>query len=190
MIPPTELDLALGRQIRARRQRAGLSLRQLAARTDLSASFLSQLERGLVRPRITSLHRVARNLDTTAQALLATGDTQGYSLVRRDDAPAVGHDDDDAYGTARSLVRGERGLAALEFRGGVREFGQYYEHPGEELFLVVQGRMEVDLDGDLMELGAGDSLCYQGTIPHRSRAIGPDEPVVLLVTTRDDVQPD
>ena len=51
----------------------GISVRELARLTDLSASFVSQLERGLARPRITSLHRVARALGTTAQALLSTG---------------------------------------------------------------------------------------------------------------------
>ena len=81
-----DLDLALGREIRARRVAAGMSLRALASATDLSPSFVSQLERGLARPRITSLHRVARTLGTTAQALLSSGETRSYSLVRRNTA--------------------------------------------------------------------------------------------------------
>ena len=106
-----DLDVALGRQIREHRVRSGLSLKELAAESDLSPSFLSQLERGLARPRITSLHRVARTLGTTAQALLSTEDPKNYSLVRRSDPRDVDHDIDKAAGVARSLVRDARSLS-------------------------------------------------------------------------------
>lgn len=182
-----ELDLALGRQIRARRTAAGMSLREFSARAELSPSFISQLERGLARPRITSLHRVARVLGTTAQALLSTGHSPSYSLVRDGDHRVVAHDENVASGTVRSLVRGDRPLTAMEFTGIPTEFGEYYEHPGEELYLVVAGEIEVDLDGELLTISAGDCLCYDGRIPHRSRSIGPDRALVYMVTGRDDV---
>lgn len=188
-VDDVDLDLALGREIRARRIAAEMSLRDLAALTDLSPSFLSQLERGLARPRITSLHRVARTLGTTAQALLSNGEARTYSLVRRDDDRFVDHDED-LPGSVRSLVRGDRPITAMEFRALPSEFGQYYEHPGEELFLVVAGSVEVDLDGESILLEAGDCLCYDGRVPHRSRCGGTAPASVYLVTTRDDVRSD
>ncbi|MCE2512448.1 MAG: helix-turn-helix transcriptional regulator [Acidimicrobiia bacterium] len=181
-----DLDVALGRQVRDRRTRAGLSLKELAAKAELSPSFLSQLERGLARPRITSLHRVARTLGTTAQALLSTEETKPYSLVRRNDPRDVDHDIDKAAGTARSLVRDARSLTALEFRGVPKSFGRYYEHPGEELLLVVQGVIEKDIDGEVIELRAGDCICYDGRVPHRSRRVGEEEAIAYLITARDD----
>lgn len=181
-----DLDLALGRQIRERRVRAGLSLKELAAKTDLSPSFLSQLERGLARPRITSLHRVARTLGTTAQALLSLEETKPYSLVRRGDPRDVDHDIDKASGIARSLVRDARSLTALEFRGLPKSFGPYYEHPGEELLVVIEGVIEKDIDGEIIEMRAGDCVCYDGRVPHRSRRVGDEEAVTLLVTVRED----
>ena len=181
-----DLDVALGRQIRDRRTKAGLSLKELAEQAGLSPSFLSQLERGLARPRITSLHRVARTLGTTAQALLSTEETKPYSLVRRDDPRDVDHDIDRASGTARSLVRDARSLTALEFRGVPKTFGKYYEHPGEEMFLVVKGVVEKDIDGEIIELGPGDCICYDGRVPHRSRRVTDEQALVYLITARDD----
>lgn len=183
-----DLDLALGRQVRERRVKAGLSLKELAAKADLSPSFLSQLERGLARPRITSLHRVARTLGTTAQALLSTEESKPYSLVRRSDPRDVDHDVDQAAGTARSLVRDARSLTALEFRGVPEHFGKYYEHPGEEMLLVVQGVVEKDIDGEIIELRAGDCICYDGRVPHRSRRVSDEEVVAYLITARDDAR--
>jgi transcriptional regulator with XRE-family HTH domain len=165
-----------------------MSLRELARLSGLSPSFVSQLERGLARPRITTLHRVARVLGTSAQALLSTGPLEPYSLVRYSEKRDIGIDGtDDTNGIVRSLMRGDRALAALEFRGAPQEHGQYYDHPGEEMNLVIQGQIEVDLDGELLVLSAGDCLSYDGRIPHRSRSIGPTEALFYLITVRDDV---
>jgi quercetin dioxygenase-like cupin family protein len=114
-------------------------------------------------------------------------------LVRSNEGRSVDHDEDLPPGAVRSVVAGDRGLTAMEFRGVPLQFGQFYDHPGEELYLVVRGRVEVDLDGEMIELGPGDTLCYDGRIPHRSR-VGPgaaaDDVLVYLITTRDDVRED
>lgn len=186
--PATDQDVWLGQQIRARRVRLGFALREFARLCELSPSFVSQLERGLTRPSINTLHRMARELGTTAQALLSSGEARRYSLVRRDDAVEVPHGDS---AVMRSVVRGDRRLTAMECQGTVSTFGLYYEHPGEELYLVISGEVEVDLDGELIRLGPGDSLCYDGRTPHRSRQFGEEEVLMYIITSRDDiVQPD
>lgn len=179
----------LGQEVRRRRELQGLSVRRLAAVADLSPSFISRLERGLAYPRLNSLHRIAVALGTSAQALLSGTSSDGsYSLVRASDrALQIGEGASSATaGLARSLVEGGRALTALEFTEYSNEFGPFYEHPGEELMIVAAGRVEVELGGELLELGPGDALCYPGEIPHRSRALPGDPPVVYLVTTRPD----
>ncbi len=62
---------ALGEFIRAQRRRAELSLRDLAARANVSNPYLSQLERGLHEPSVRVLKSIATALDVSAEALLA-----------------------------------------------------------------------------------------------------------------------
>jgi transcriptional regulator with XRE-family HTH domain len=62
---------ALGAYIRARRVAAGLSLRDLAERTDVSNAYLSQVERGMHEPSLSVLRSVARALGVSLDALLA-----------------------------------------------------------------------------------------------------------------------
>lgn len=62
---------ALGAFIRAQRTAAGLSLRELADRTDISNAYLSQLERGLHEPSITVLKAIGDALGVPIEALLA-----------------------------------------------------------------------------------------------------------------------
>lgn len=65
----TPLD-RLGRLIRERRTQASLSLRELAARTNVSNPYLSQLERGLHEPSVRVLTAIAKALNMSAEALM------------------------------------------------------------------------------------------------------------------------
>jgi transcriptional regulator with XRE-family HTH domain len=62
---------ALGAFIRARRQLANLSLRQLAEMTSLSNPYLSQVERGLHQPSVRVLKLISDALNVSAETLLA-----------------------------------------------------------------------------------------------------------------------
>ena len=62
---------ALGELLRAARLAAGLSLRELADRTQVSNAYLSQLERGLHEPSLSVLGAVSRALDMPLSDLLA-----------------------------------------------------------------------------------------------------------------------
>ena len=61
----------LGAFIRAQRQQAELTLRELAARTNVSNPYLSQIERGLHEPSVRVLKAIASALNVSAETLLA-----------------------------------------------------------------------------------------------------------------------
>ena len=62
---------ALGEFIRTQRHLANLSLRELAARTEISNPYLSQIERGLHEPSVRVLKSLANALNVSAETLLA-----------------------------------------------------------------------------------------------------------------------
>ena len=70
-LPKNELE-ALGAMLRAERQGADLSLRELSARTNVSNAYLSQLERGLHEPSLRVLRAIAAALGTPLGSLLAS----------------------------------------------------------------------------------------------------------------------
>ena len=72
------------------RKEGGLTLVELARLTDLSHPFLSQIERGLARPSMNSLHRISEALGTNASRLLAgSEDTREASVVRASDTGSI-----------------------------------------------------------------------------------------------------
>ncbi len=162
----------LGATIRHLRKSRNMTLVELAAEAGLSHPFISQLERGLARPSMTSLHRIARALGTTQPAIMAAaeaGEPGVVSLVRSGGGVPV----DNPGGTARTLVAGSRALYPMLFVGAPDEWGDWYTHAGEEFIHVIAGSILVELDGeaDLHVLVAGDTLYYPGGIAHRWRGV-------------------
>jgi len=165
--------LRLGTHIRRLRRSRGDTLVQLAERTDLSHPFLSQLERGLAQPSLSSLRRIAVALETSPIELVAAAEDTADPAsdppaveVRRagDAAPGVAGF---AEGSARLLAHSDRPFHPLEYASDNDSPGDYYEHAEDEFLYVTSGPVFVDLDGRLELLETGDSVYYAGGIRHR-----------------------
>jgi transcriptional regulator with XRE-family HTH domain len=76
----------LGSFIRAQRQMANLSLRELSAMTEVSNPYLSQVERGLSEPSARVLKSIAQALNLSAEALFAQAGLIPTSTQPDDDA--------------------------------------------------------------------------------------------------------
>ena len=76
----------LGAFIRAQRQMANLSLRELSAMAEVSNPYLSQVERGLSEPSARVLKSIAQALNLSAEALFAQAGFMPESTQPNDDA--------------------------------------------------------------------------------------------------------
>jgi transcriptional regulator with XRE-family HTH domain len=76
----------LGAFICAQLHLANLSLRELAAMTEISNSYLSQIERGLSQPSARVLKSIAEELNLSAERLFAQAGLMPDSRRRDDDA--------------------------------------------------------------------------------------------------------
>ena len=83
--PLTDQLAALGQFIRDQRTQAQLSLRDLAARTNVSNPYLSQIERGLHEPSVRVLKSIATALNVSFETLLIRAGLLGDD---RDRVPA------------------------------------------------------------------------------------------------------
>ncbi len=177
---------ALGRSIRERRRARSLTLVDLARKVELSQPFLSQIENGRARPSLMSLHRIAEALDTTPQAFFAgpVGAGRSPTVVRANEVRTVNVDSTRAVSSCHLLISGDTPLHVLEFDGLPSEFLDYFEHDGFEATYVIAGRVEVDVDGLLTELGAGDTISYPARTRHRMRSVGRRRARVLLMATK------
>jgi transcriptional regulator with XRE-family HTH domain len=177
---PAEVDV--GERLRELRRFRRLTLRTIAARSGLSESFLSQVERGRSSASIASLRRIAEALGVSIADLFDHDGAPRSRVVRRDDRPAL------AFGVlGRKLLLTPRPLRHLEVFVGELEVGgstgdQPYAHgDSEELFVVLAGNVQLELGGELFELEHGDSVDYRSSTPHRVSNIGQDLAEVMWI---------
>ncbi|RDI53289.1 helix-turn-helix domain-containing protein [Nocardia mexicana] len=180
-----ERRLGLADVVHNRRLAERLTLAQLAERTALSPSFLSQFENGRTNSSLRSLQRIADALGTTATELLAEADPEpGTAVVRASAEPVLTQGDPGDDGSVRSLVHGRRDLRALEFTGGTARGEREFAHDNDELIYVVRGTITVVADDTEITLSTGDTYyCAAGT-EHRWWA-HTDDTVTLLLAVAD-----
>ena len=178
-----EVTGALGARVRSLRQERGWTLKQLGREAGLSHPFLSQLERGLARPSVGSVERIARALGVPVGLLWSSPARGGRaSLVRRDGGEREHHDDPSAPGGVRTLA-GEP-ITVREWTGGSRRWpSKRTVDAGDVLLYVARGSLEVDLDGKIHALEEGDALCFDGGVPHRFRRTGGVSTRALKIAT-------
>lgn len=158
---------ALGATLRRVRQHRGLTLVRLADLAGLSHPFLSQLERGLARPSMASLDRIAAALGTSAVELLA-GESDRRSRMVSHVLPAdEGVVGPYGLGTARMLGPELLSFVPMEVRGANTEVGLLHRHAEDEFLTVIDGVLALDLGDGTHELRAGDSATVAARTPHR-----------------------
>ncbi|HEX2316388.1 MAG TPA: XRE family transcriptional regulator [Thermomonospora sp.] len=166
-------DLArLGARIREFRRMRKMPLRELAERAGASPSFVSQLERGRTSASIGMLRRIAGSLGLTVADLFAEDDGPAHRVLPKANRPEL----PTAPGTRKYLVS-QRPLRNVEvyvgeFDPGASTGDEPYTHgDSQEIFVVLSGRVTLWLgkgpDTRPYELGAGDSIEYRTSVPHR-----------------------
>jgi transcriptional regulator with XRE-family HTH domain len=179
----------LGPRIRALRDGLGLSLRELAARSGVSAPMLSQVERGETSPTLQVANRIAEGLELRLSQLLRLDEDGAVSIVRSADrrkgpASAHGH----SYEILTPPLPGQRAelsrhaLSPGAVTGG-RGDPPMHEPGSRETALVESGRVVLVCDGQRHELGAGDCVTFDADLPHHFENYGDDRAVLLAVVS-------
>jgi transcriptional regulator with XRE-family HTH domain len=166
-------DDLLGARIRQLRLDQGVIAADLAARAGVSASFLSQIERGASSPSLRIVQKLSNQLGVSVSALLE-GDAGDVAPALRPACEVVRAD-------ARKVMRRASGpeyqLLSPDLRGHIEfilvelpanESSLITEHEGEEQVVVVSGRVVLEVNGDEFELRAGDAARIDPGLPHRT----------------------
>ena len=168
----------LGKRLRALRNERGLTLVQLGQQVGLSASYLSQIERGETMPSLSRLTTIAKALDVEV-GYFFEDDVSAPCIIRLNQGKRLS-------GTADAIVEllsadpTDKKIQPyrLVCRPGVSR-DQPPTHPGEEFGFVLKGQLTVTVGEETFVLEAGDSIHYQTLQPHSWRNEG-DEVCIAI----------
>jgi transcriptional regulator with XRE-family HTH domain len=148
----------------------GLSLRDLADRTGVSAPMLSQVERGETSPTLAVAERIAAGLDLALSQLLRLDEGRHLVVTRRGQGRRrrrAGHRVEELT----PAIPGQRADVSLHLldpgaaTGGAGD-PPLHEPGSRETVYVQSGSVVLAIDGAEHELGAGDSVTFDADLPH------------------------
>ncbi|RZT66014.1 XRE family transcriptional regulator [Leucobacter luti] len=158
----------LGERIRNRRQELGLTAQQLAKAAELSPAQVSQIERGNSDPSLEALRRIARALATPLFDLFSERSEQPVRVIREADRMIIRSPHGGLSYSRVSPGSGQLEVLAGELEPGAASSDALWSHPpSEECVLVSVGTLTLEVDGDAIELRAGDSAYFESAHPHR-----------------------
>lgn len=184
-------DLLIGAKLRHARMVQKLRLKDLAERVGCSESMLSKVENDQVRPSLKILHRIAAELHTSIGALFSEGGGDHNKVVmRRGERPIIRTD---VIGRPTAAgVRLESLVPDPESRllyGSIHivEPGRGSEgdiqHKGEEIGYLLEGELDLSVDGVTYHLSAGDSFFFDSSLPHGYKNPGHITTKVVWINT-------
>jgi transcriptional regulator with XRE-family HTH domain len=178
---------AVGPRVKALREAEGLSLRDLAERSGVSAPMLSQVERGETSPTLQVAARIASGLQLRLSQLLRL-DEQGTVSVVRAGHGRTGGAGGHRYEVLSPPLPGQRSelsrhvLAPGAVTGGAGD-PPMHEPGARETTLVQAGSPRLVIDGESFPLAAGDCVTFDADLPHHFENDGKEEAVLLAIVS-------
>ena len=164
------ISVEVGRRIKQYRQKHNLTLKEIEARVNVSATHVSEIERGKTSPTIGALTRIAKAFDMDPAEFLISEDLPKVQVTRSDGRSRIRYEHN--HMVAHPLTAPIEGqaisAACVEWEPGMTDaVSAPRSHAGEEFIHVTEGAVEVTVKGRTILLREGDSLHFRADLPHR-----------------------
>lgn len=184
-------EIRIGGRLKHARLIKGLRLQDLANTLECSESFLSKIENNKVRPSLSMLHQITSALDISISVLFAgqnDPEIEQIQIIRAKERQVI-RTNPVRSGPGIALER----LVAME-RSTLLEVNIHrvdpgghtdglISHEGEEIGFLLEGNLELELNGTWYAFSEGDSFFFRSTLPHGYRNVGDKIARVLWVNT-------
>ena len=177
----------LGARIKRIRKARGLTLKDIEARSQVSATHISEIERGKTSPTIGALARIATALGKDTAFFLERQNLEDVSKIKYEDRMKIPLKQAEGY--YQPLTMGIPGGRLQTYRmhlepGGVIKYAEPV-HEGEGTVFCNQGQIKFSVENQSYDLGAGDSVHFTDDFAPQIENTSTDTPAeLLLVSTR------
>jgi transcriptional regulator with XRE-family HTH domain len=166
----------VGRQVRRWRNERELTLAGVAERTGLNIGYLSQIENDKASPSLSCLGQIAAALDVPA-AWFLMDDVAAPVVVRVSERSVVTTE----LGRIEHVDgRTSRDVSIIEVSGSAGGRVGAHAHAGDEHHIVLRGRMRLTHGEHTLDVGPGDYVRWDGSIPHDGEILGDDAAMLII----------
>ncbi len=176
----------VGRKLKATRLRNDMTIQDLADRSKVSSNMISRIERGLTVPSVEILMKLANAFGMSINYFVEEAEKGSTAvLTKKGQGEPIFFFEDKHQIT--SLTQGIRDPNFAVFYDTLEKGCSSGEggmvHTGEEFALVLEGRLEFDVNNERYVLDQGDSLIFKASLPHTWKNIHEGKTVVMWVVS-------
>jgi transcriptional regulator with XRE-family HTH domain len=184
-VPAAPIAATIAAALRAERERARLSLTELARRAGIAKSTLSQLEAGVGNPSVETLWALGVALGIPFSRLVEPP-APAVRVIRAGQGLRVPSEHSLFTGTllAAGSPHGRRDVYVIELEPGPARAADPHIPGTVEHLIVAQGRMRTGPADAPVELGPGDYAALPGDVAHTYQALEPNTWAVLVMEHR------
>lgn len=178
--------MLIGARLRHARLLRGLRLKDLAERAGCSESMVSKIENERAAPSLPTLHRLCKALDLGISALLQEPENTSLTVHRKGERPTIGHAETPDECIHAEIIVPQADGRLLEGFVVILEPGAAsgeIQHKGEEAGYVIEGVLELTVDGWTCLLHQGDSFHFLSHLVHRYANPGMATTRVIWINT-------
>lgn len=168
----------IGSTIRAIRKRKNITIAQICEETGLSQGFMSQVETNKTSPSISTLESIAKALQVPLAYLLLQKQER-MNIVRKEERKITTSGIEHLKVEHLSFTKNVR-MMLVEFPPGASIGEVPHAHEGEEVHVVIKGRIYAEQGEDSAEFKEGDSFSWNACTPHFVKNIGEELAIVLI----------
>lgn len=176
--------LTLARRIKALRLEGKLTLQDIATHTGFTKSYLSLIESGKKAPPIATLSKIAHALGVEIAAFFEEENSKDRITIMREnernDFVRQGVSFGYRYQSIAPIKAQKRIEAFVVLHPSGTEKEGWFDHEGEELLYVLEGKLKLFYGEEEYLLSKGDSAYFDSSIPHRGLTMG-NKPVRCLI---------
>jgi transcriptional regulator with XRE-family HTH domain len=175
----------IAEKLRAYRLANRMTLKQLASKAGCTDAYLSQLERGRANPSIMILKKIASALQVKVVDFFLEPETEENDVVCKE-GERVNIRFKRGEAKIQMLVRDIRNKRMQPFYTTIEAGGGSkgpYSHIGEEFGIVLQGELEVNLNGKPYRVKKNESSYFLSQEPHSWSNPGKRKAVVIWVVS-------
>lgn len=179
------MEILIGGKLKQLRAEKKLSIAELSRLSDVSTGLISQIERDLVVPSVTSLWRLAQALDTNINYFFHEEPREEQMIIRKGEhRTIVMHNESSHY----KLLHPNKDDRMLDMMVITLKSGYTYDkksigHEGEECGYVMKGQLTVHLNGKDYVLEEGDSIYFDSSLPHKYINNGKEDCISIWAMT-------
>lgn len=181
---------AIADKLRTLRLRRSMGLTQLAEHTGFSPAMLSRLENGRLIPTLPTLTRIALVFGVGLDYFFSDPRKRHVVAISRRDERKIFPSDPKATSVSWSFE-------SLDFRANERKLNGFlahfhpvpeqkltpHFHPGVELLYLIEGKLEMTIGVDTIQLSAGDSVYFDSLQKHTYRSLVKKRCTAIVITT-------